>query len=86
MKVIITIIASLQFQLLVNLGIAQINNLKFNLVQGPNGKPLGKVNAIAQDPHGYMWFASQGDKCIYRYDGNRMISFRQEDSNPNSLV
>ena len=40
-------------------GTAQNNELKFNLVEGPNGKPLGKINAITQDPHGYMWFSGQ---------------------------
>ena len=73
------------FQLLFLIGAAQNNELKFNLVEGPNGKPLGKINAITQDPHGYMWFLGQGEQCLYRYDGNRMISFRHDDANLNSL-
>ena len=85
MNLKLPIIAIILLQLIVHFGQAQNNDLTFNQVVGNNGKPLGKVNAIAQDPHGYMWFASQGDKCIYRYDGNRMIAFRQEASNPNSL-
>jgi ligand-binding sensor domain-containing protein len=32
-----------------------------------------------------MWFSGQGDDCIYRYDGNRMISFRHDSLNKNSL-
>ena len=32
------------------------DDLKFNLVKGSDGKPLGKITAITQDPHGYMWF------------------------------
>ena len=32
-----------------------------------------------------MWFAAQGAKCIYKYDGNRYTAFRHEDNNPNSL-
>jgi ligand-binding sensor domain-containing protein len=54
-------------------------------VEGPNGKPLGKINAITQDKHGYMWFLGQDEKCLYRYDGNKMISFRHDDANPKSL-
>ena len=64
---------------------SQNNLFKFNLVEGPNGKPLGKINAIAQDPYGYMWFAGQGEKCIYRFDGNQIITYKHEDGNPNSL-
>ena len=45
-----TIIVFLFFQLLFLIGAAQNNDLKFNLVEGPNGKPLGKINAITQDP------------------------------------
>ena len=29
--------------------------------------------------------SGQGEHCLYRYDGNRMISFRHDDANPNSL-
>ena len=64
---------------------AQNNDLKFNLVEGPNGKLLGNITAITQDPHGYMWFSGQSAQCLYRYDGNRMISFRHDDANTNSL-
>src|SRR4026209_2569371 len=64
---------------------AQIQQLKFNLVEGPNGKRLGNITAITQDPHGYMWFSGQNAGCLYRYDGNRIISFRHDDANPNSL-
>ena len=30
--------------------------------KAPNGKPLRKINAITQDPHGYMWFLGQDEK------------------------
>ena len=85
MKRKITISIFLIFQVFFHAGIAQSNELKFNLVEGPNGKQLGNINAITQDPHGYMWFAGQSAQCLYRYDGNRMISFRQDTLNPNSL-
>jgi len=85
MKFKITITAIILLLVILQHGIAQNNDLRFNLVEGPNGKPLGKINAITQDPHGYMWFCGQDEKCLYRYDGNRMISFRHDDANPNSL-
>ena len=37
---------------------------------------MGQINAITQDPHGYMWFSGQGANRLYRYDGVRMISYK----------
>jgi ligand-binding sensor domain-containing protein len=85
MRFKITITAFLFLQLIFLLGKAQNNEIKFSLVEGANGKLLGNINAITQDPHGYMWFAGQSAECLYRYDGNRMISFRHDDANPKSL-
>ena len=73
------------FLLVTYVGISQTTELKFNLVEGANGTPLGKINGITQDRYGYIWLAGNGNKCLYRYDGNRMISFRHDDANPNSL-
>ncbi len=85
MKFKIAITAIILLLVTLQHGTAQNNELKFNLVEGANGKPLGNITAITQDPHGYMWFSGQGAHCLYRYDGNRMISFRHDDANPNSL-
>jgi K+-sensing histidine kinase KdpD len=49
--------------LFLHAAIAQNNDLKFNLVEGPNGTPLGKINAITQDRFGYIWLAGNGNKC-----------------------
>ena len=64
---------------------AQNNEIRFNLVEGNNGEPLGNITGITQDPHGYMWLSGQSARCLYRYDGNRMISFRHDSLNTNSL-
>jgi len=85
MKGKIQIVVLIFFQLLATYCGAQNNELKFNLVQDPTGKPLGKINAITQDPYGYIWFAGNSEHCIYRYDGIRMTSFRHEAANSNSL-
>ena len=66
-------------------GLAQNNEIKFNLVEGNNGEPLGNITGITQDSYGYMWFTGQQAQCLYRYDGNRMISFRHDSLNANSL-
>ena len=58
--------------------LAQSAEIKFNLVEGNNGERLGQINSITQDPHGYMWFSGQGAKCIYRYDGVRMIAYKPD--------
>src|SRR5260221_6457972 len=64
---------------------AQDNEIRFKLVDGMNGEPLGKITSMTQDLQGYMWFASQTDKCIYRYDGAHLISFLHDNLNENSL-
>jgi ligand-binding sensor domain-containing protein/class 3 adenylate cyclase len=85
MKSKITITAIILLLVIVQQGPAQNNELKFNLVEGVNGTLLGKITAITQDRNGYMWFAGQGAECLYRYDGNRMVSFKKDTLNPNSL-
>ena len=70
---------------IVSSGVAQNNDIKFTPINGPNGKPIGKIRNITQDPHGYMWFSDEVERCIYRYDGNRIIAFRHDNANPNSL-
>ena len=86
MKVKFSIITALLLQLIIHEIIAQNSELQFKLVEGINGKPLGKINAITQDPHGYMWFVGKTESCIYRYDGTRITAFRHEEANPNSLA
>ncbi|MEO5582574.1 MAG: two-component regulator propeller domain-containing protein, partial [Saprospiraceae bacterium] len=85
MKRILPIVVSILFQLLVASATAQKNDFIFHLVESPDGKQLDKINGITQDRHGFMWFAGNGAKCLYRYDGNRMIRFQHDESNPNSL-
>ena len=64
----------------------QAHQIKFNLVEGAGEVSLGKINAITQDPNGYMWFADMTKSCITRYDGYRMVSFRHDPINANSLA
>jgi signal transduction histidine kinase/ligand-binding sensor domain-containing protein len=63
---------------------AQNSDIKFTPISGVNGKPIGKIRNMTQDIHGYMWFAGEDEKCIYRYDGNKIIAFRHDESNVNS--
>ena len=60
-------------------------DLKFTRIDGPDGKPIGKIRNMTQDPHGYMWFSGEGADCIYQYDGVRIVAFKHDESNPNSL-
>ena len=58
---------------------------EFDLVPGTNGISLGKINGITQDKWGYMWFVDQTNRCIIRYDGYRMKTYRNDPSDTNSI-
>ncbi len=60
-------------------------DIHFYSVDGVNGNPVGKITAIAQDRQGYMWFSGQKANCLYRYDGIKMIAFRNDSSDKHSL-
>src|SRR5688500_15309265 len=85
MGIKITIAAGILLYIISYSGVAQNNEIKFTPINGVNGNPIGKIRNITQDPHGYMWFSGEDAKCIYRYDGNRIIAFRHDNANPNSL-
>jgi len=59
--------------------------LDFNLVPGNNGISLGKINGITQDKWGYMWFVDQRNKCLIRFDGSRMKTYRHDPLDTNSI-
>ena len=65
--------------------IAQTQTIKFNLVSGANGFSLGKINGISKDIHGVMWLSDQTNRCLTRYDGNRITRFQNDAKNLNSL-
>lgn len=64
---------------------SQGKDLKFTVINGPDGKPIGKIRNITQDPHRYMWFSAEGPDCIYQYDGVTITNFAHDESKPNSL-
>ena len=67
-----------------NSGIAQQDHYPFTLVSNPDSIPFGKVTGIAQDPSGYMWFIDQGNSSLVRFDGYKMVKYRNDSYNPNS--
>src|SRR6266480_3559475 len=72
--------------LLVTQGVdGQRQPLDFNLVSGTNGISLGKINGITQDKWGYMWFVDQTNRCIIRFDGSRMKTYRNDPLDTNSI-
>ena len=83
MKVIIA--ALVIFQVFSLFSLAQNREIKFNLLEGNNGESLGNINGITQDSYGFMWFTGQRNRCLYRYDGYRMSSFRHDSLDNNSL-
>ncbi len=64
---------------------SQTQDIKFNLVAGSNGISLGKINGMARDIHGVMWFSDQTNRCIVSYDGNRMTRYQNDPRKTNSL-
>src|SRR5215831_5627958 len=64
---------------------AQKTQLDFNLLTGANGITLGKINGITQDKWGYIWFADQTQRCLTRYDGYRMKTYRHSPTDPTSI-
>ncbi len=73
------------FLIFVRTGLAQTNSILFSKLDGLSGKPIGKITGICQDPNGTMWFCGQGQKCLYRYDGNNLTAIKEDDRNTNSL-
>ena len=72
--------------LLITQGVnGQRQPLNFNLVSGNNGISLGKINGITQDKWGYMWFVDQTNRCIIRFDGYRMKTYRNDPLDTNSI-
>ena len=64
---------------------AQHDAILFSKMDSLTGTTMGKINGITQDPNGIMWFAGNEGNCLYRYDGTRLTSFKQDNNNPNSL-
>jgi ligand-binding sensor domain-containing protein/signal transduction histidine kinase len=53
-----------------------------NRVTPPENIDWGRITSITQDRQGLMWFAGEG---LYRYDGYRFTTYRNEPLNPHSL-
>jgi signal transduction histidine kinase/ligand-binding sensor domain-containing protein len=66
-------------------GLAQNSCIRFYKLDSLNGTKLGRITGITQDPVGIMWFSGADQRCLYRYDGNMLTSFRRDANNPNSL-
>lgn len=79
-----SIVDVILFMVIFHYSLAQDHSVKFNLVEGNNGEPLGNITGITQDTYGYMWFSGQQANCLYKYDGNSMIAYRHDSANTNS--
>ena len=55
MSIKLTIAAIIFLLTIFHNGSAQNNEIKFSRIDGPNGKPIGKIRNITQDIYGYMW-------------------------------
>ncbi|MBS1576930.1 MAG: hypothetical protein JST09_16660 [Bacteroidetes bacterium] len=78
MRTLLSLYILLYLCLFAKTAIAQRASVDFNLVKGVNGIALGKVDGITQDKSGYIWFADQTLRCLTRFDGYRMKTFRHD--------
>jgi len=67
--------------LLVNQALSQ--DIIFNNVIPPAGRPFGWIGGITQDKNGYMWFATR--LGLHRHDGYKFKLYLHDPSNLNSL-
>ncbi|WP_420455565.1 two-component regulator propeller domain-containing protein [Rubrivirga sp.] len=49
-----------------------------------DGLPQTRVNAVAQGPDGYLWFATQGG--VSRFDGTEFVTFTAQEGLPRNYV
>lgn len=59
-------------------------SLRFEHVGREQGFQHESVQAMLQDRQGFMWFGTQGG--LHRYDGTRVIFYRHDPTNKNSLA
>lgn len=62
---------------------AQSPEIIFNRIYPSEGKTFEHVTGMVQDQQGYMWFVSK--KGLYKFDGYRMISYKHNPINSNSI-
>ncbi|HEV7165481.1 MAG TPA: two-component regulator propeller domain-containing protein [Gammaproteobacteria bacterium] len=56
----------------------------FHHLSGDDGLAASDVHAVAQDPAGFMWIASDGG--LQRYDGYHFVSYTHDPRDPASLA
>ncbi len=62
---------------------AQRNEIIFTRISREEGLAVSKINCMIKDSRGYYWLSSVGG--LQRYDGHRMVTFRNEPGNDLSL-
>jgi ligand-binding sensor domain-containing protein len=60
--------------------------VNFDRVVGTKEVSVGKIAGITQDKFGYMWFTDQSNRCVIRYDGYRMKTYRNIIGDSNSIT
>src|SRR5882672_1524260 len=82
---VIRYIVQVLMLLIAEVSASQFVQFDFTLVPGNNGISLGKINGITQDKWGYMWFVDQTNKCLIRFDGYRMKTYRNDPLDTTSI-
>src|SRR6476469_10411434 len=63
---------------------SQVNNIRFGELTTKDGLSKNQVNKIFQDSKGFMWFCTKDG--LNRYDGSKVTVYRNDPSDPNSLI
>jgi len=58
-------------------------NILFSAITQQQGLSQGAINAIAQDPHGFIWLGTQ--EGLNRYDGYETVVYGNQHDDPGSL-
>ncbi|WP_460758697.1 EAL domain-containing protein [Lysobacter fragariae] len=66
-----------------NTAMATTREFYFERIGSERGLAQNTVNALVQDPQGFVWVATQGG--LHRYDGQRYRLFRHDPRDPGSL-
>ena len=62
--------------------LSSAQDIHFNLVSGFQDATGSQITAMTQDAQGYLWFSTEDG--LYKYDGYRYKTYRNEVLNPNS--
>ena len=65
--------------------VGQNQRYQFTRMNVLESASIGKVNFIAEDKNGFIWFSEETNNALTRFDGFNIMRYRQDSNNENSL-